>query len=232
MTNAINTILLFCFVILANTLLAQNENSINFSFSNGTKNFNFNDTSYLQKDSNNVQINELKFYISKVQFLKNGTTVLEEKNSFHLIDATEKKTCTISIVNNENIVYDELKFNLGIDSTTNVSGVMGGDLDPTKGMYWTWQSGYINLKLEGTSKLCKTRNNEFTFHLGGYQQPFYALQTLSFQLNNFTQINLKLDVQEILKQIDLTKQNHIMSPSAEAMMISKIISNAFKISEN
>jgi hypothetical protein len=35
--------------------------------------------------------------------------------------------------------YDQIQFQLGIDSLTNVSGAMGGDLDPTKGMYWTWQ---------------------------------------------------------------------------------------------
>jgi hypothetical protein len=109
---------------------------------------------------------------------------------------------------------------------------MGGNLDPTKGMYWAWHSGYINFKLEGTSAHCKTRNNEFQFHLGGYQQPNYCLQTISFPINNESKINLKLDVQQILQQIDLTKTNHIMSPSAEAVLISKIVAHAFTIYKN
>ena len=62
-----------------------------------------------------------------------------------------------------NIPFSKLKFQLGIDSLTNVSGAMGGDLDPTKGMYWTWQSGYINMKIEGKSNSCKTRKNQFQF---------------------------------------------------------------------
>ena len=80
--------------------------------------------------------------------------------------------------------HDKIKFNLGIDSLTNVSGVMGGDLDPTKGMYWTWQSGYINFKMEGSSAVCPTRNHEFQFHIGGYQDPFYAMQTLELEVKN------------------------------------------------
>jgi hypothetical protein len=39
-------------------------------------------------------------------------------------------------------------------------------------------------------------------------------------------------VQKILLQIDLAKTNHIMSPSAEAVLISKIVANAFTISKN
>ncbi|MGE0569203.1 MAG: MbnP family protein [Bacteroidia bacterium] len=190
------------------------------------------DSPFHANDSNKLQIDVLKFYISNFQFLKKGKVVLEEKGRFHLVDAADEKSFSISIENKQNIDYDELKFNLGIDSTTNVSGAMGGDLDPTRGMYWAWQSGYINFKLEGTSKLCNTRNNEFTFHLGGYQQPFYALQTLSFTTQNAQKINLKLDVREILMQIDLAKQNHIMSPSTEATMLSKIVAASFKISEN
>jgi len=68
--------------------------------------------------------------------------------------------------------------------------------------------------------------------LGGYQQPNYCLQNLSFPLNNVSKIDLKLDVQQILQQIDLTKTNHIMSPSAEAVLISNIVANAFTIYKN
>ncbi|MEI7801079.1 MAG: MbnP family protein [Bacteroidota bacterium] len=190
------------------------------------------DSSFKTADTANLQIDVLRFYISDIQFLKNGKIVLQEQNSFHLVDAADEKTFNISVDHKQNIDYDEVKFNLGIDSATNVSGAMGGDLDPTKGMYWTWQSGYINFKLEGTSKLCNTRNHEFTFHLGGYQQSNYCLQTLSFPINNSGVIKLKLDVQKTLTQIDLVKTNHIMSASEEAVVISKIVANAFSISEN
>jgi hypothetical protein len=40
------------------------------------------DSAFTANDSTHLQITEVKFYISKIQFLKNGKIVLEEKNSF------------------------------------------------------------------------------------------------------------------------------------------------------
>lgn len=121
---------------------------------------------------------------------------------------------------------------MGIDSLTNVSGALGGDLDPTKGMYWTWQSGYINFKLEGKSQYCNTRNNEFQFHLGGYLQPFYCLQSLKMKVNNSQEINIVLDVKKIIDAIDLKSLNHVMSPGKDAMTLSIIAANSFTIYKN
>jgi hypothetical protein len=232
MKGKIAVFLLFFMNVYGKTF--SQTNSIQFSIipTFGATTLHLSDSAFYANDTTHLQITAVKCYISNIQFLKNGKIVLEEKNSYHLVDASEKKSLKISINNQQNISYDQLKFNLGIDSATSVAGAMGGNLDPTKGMYWAWQSGYINFKLEGTSARCKTRNNEFQFHLGGYQQPNYCLQTLSFPINNESKINLKLDVQQILQQIDLTKTNHIMSPSAEAVLISNIVANAFTIYKN
>jgi len=177
----------------------------------------------------NLKIETLRFYLSNFQLLKNGKVVFEEKNSFHLLDASDEKSLQLSLQTKDNLDFNTLKFDLGIDSLTNVSGAIGGDLDPTKGMYWTWQSGYINFKLEGTSQLCKTRNSEYQFHLGGYQQPNYGLQTLEFAVRNSKAVNISLDLKAIFDQIDLTKTNHIMSPNQEAVLLSKIVAQAFSI---
>lgn len=227
------TIFMFFFIWFINAVSAQTSNVITIVFtpSYGSMDLMLEDSIFHTNDSNNLKIETLKFYISHIQFLKKGVVVLEEQNSFHLIDASRKKSLSINIHNNQNIVFDQLKFNLGIDSICNVSGAMGGDLDPTKGMYWTWQSGYINFKLEGKSKMCATRNNEFQFHLGGYQQPFYNLQTMIFSVNEIKRIQVIVDVKEIINQIDLSVHNHIMSPNKEAVMISAKIPEAFSIKE-
>jgi len=226
------TVFLMFFMSIYCVAISQ-TNSIQFSIlpTFGATHLRLYDSTFTANDSTHLQITALKCYISKIQFLKNGKIVLEEKNSFHLVDASEINSLKISIDNEQNVSFDQLQFNLGIDSATSVAGAMGADLDPTKGMYWAWQSGYINFKLEGKSALCKARNNEFQFHLGGYLQPNYCLQTLSLPINNSSKINLKLDVQQILQQIDLTKTNHIMSPNAEAVFISKIVANAFTINK-
>lgn len=220
--------LVFAFVFAVNAMSAQ-LSLIEFSITYGPKTLSINDSIPGVYDSTQLQITGLKFYISKIKLLKNKKEIFSEKNSFHLVDASDVSSQKITLTHSKSILADEITFYLGIDSLTSVSGVMGGDLDPTKGMYWTWQSGYINIKLEGNSKLCKTRNNEFQFHLGGYQAPFYCLQTVQFPIKNKNEINIKLDLEKIISQLNLTKQNHIMSPNKEAFILSKVVANAFSI---
>ena len=224
----ISTLLFIVFFCSTFSSFSQpKEVKIKISPNYGNLAVNLTDSVFTPDDSNRLQIETLRFYISGIQLLKGGKVVFEEKDSFHLIDASDLKSTQISIERNQSSLYDELKFDLGIDSLTNVSGAMGGDLDPTKGMYWTWQSGYINFKMEGKSKLCKTRNSEFQFHFGGYHQPNYCLQTLRFKISNKSVVNLKVDLERLFQEIDLAKTNHIMSPSIEAVVLSKLVANSF-----
>jgi hypothetical protein len=72
---------------------------------------------------------------------------------------------------------------------------MAGDLDPIKGMYWAWQSGYINMKIEGKSSSCRTRKNEFQFHIGGYLSPYYAMRKVALTYDKkATEINIGIDL--------------------------------------
>lgn len=182
---------------------------------------------YQINDSNALQIDVLKFYMSDFRFLKDMSIVLEAGDLFHIVDATDPDSWNIEIPVIGNILFDQVLFNLGIDSTTNVSGAMGGALDPSNGMYWTWQSGYINFKLEGKSKNAPSRNDEFQFHLGGYQPPFNSLQTVILNTNGKSHIQIDFDVKQIIDSIDLAKQNHIMSPGREAVLLSQIVAKAF-----
>lgn len=190
-----------------------------------------NDTSFQLASTGEYKIDALRFYISNIRFYKNDSLVYLEQNSVHLCDAVIPNSNRFLMNNSEKVNYDKVQFDLGIDSTINVSGAMGGALDPTNGMYWTWQSGYINFKLEGRSNSCETRNHEFQFHLGGYSAPFNSLQTITFNVKNVRDIILVLDVNRVLNNIDLSKHNHIMSPSMEAVKISKIVAQSFRCIE-
>ena len=57
---------------------------------------------------------------------------------------------------------------VGVDSARNVSGAQTGALDPAKGMFWTWNTGYIMAKLEGNSPASPT--GIFEYHIGGFKQ--------------------------------------------------------------
>ncbi|MDN3675869.1 hypothetical protein QWY90_00740 [Flavobacterium paronense] len=82
---------------------------------------------------------------------------------------------------------------------------MDGDLDPTKGMYWAWQSGYINIKIEGKSTSCKTRNNEFQFHIGGYREPNYMMRKVEFNCNSNDNITIAIDLKDFFSNINLAQ---------------------------
>ncbi len=184
---------------------------------------------YPLSKGDSIQIETFKFYISAIELLKDDKIVWKEENSFHLINVADEKSLTIFIPGASNTVYNTISFNLGIDSLINISGAMGGDLDPTKGMYWTWQSGYVNLKLEGRSNVCKSRNNEFQFHLGGYQYPFNTLQKVILKVEENKKIDIVLDIRNFIESIDLSQQNQIMSPNKQAVLLSEKAVGIFSV---
>ncbi len=187
------------------------------------------DSIYSLTNGEKLNIKTLKFYISEIEYLQDNVSVEKEEGSFHLVDLEDKKSQYILIKRNNTLAYNKIKFILGIDSITNVSGALGGDLDPTKGMYWAWQSGYINLKLEGVCSLSGDKKKEFEFHLGGYNSPFLSAQQIILDKKHEGRINIVLHIDQFFKQIDLTKQHHIMSPGKEAADLSRKFSSLFSL---
>jgi hypothetical protein len=107
---------------------------------------------------------------------------------------------------------------------------MEGDLDPMNGMYWSWQSGYINMKLEGKSPSCLTRKNEFQFHIGGYESPNYAMRKMTLENKKETpEINIKINLATLFATLSLRETNSVMSPGKEAMKIADESTQIFSI---
>jgi hypothetical protein len=181
--------------------------------------------------NDSLQINQFKIYISaiKIDYIDNSS--FSESNSYHLLDIEEVETFKIKLNTKSNKVISKLTFNIGIDSTANVSGALSGDLDASKGMYWAWQSGYINMKIEGKSNNCKTRKNAFQFHIGGYLKPNYALRTINIKENfiNQNQIDINMDLYQIFEEIKLSEINSIMIPGKNATIFADLTTKIFSI---
>lgn len=227
-------LLIFLFLnFIATTLVAQTIKSHSIIFHPVFNNSVIkSDMTYYKLSANDsIQFETLKLYISGIELLNDDKAIWKEENSFHLLDFTNEKSMQVVLQTPPGISFNKANFNLGIDSITNTSGAMGGDLDPTKGMYWTWQNGYINFKLEGKSNLCKTKNNEFQFHLGGYQYPFNTLQSVSLVVDMKDTIDISINTESLITKIDLTKQNQIMSPGKEAVLLSKKASAMFSVQQ-
>jgi hypothetical protein len=179
-------------------------------------------TDTLKNDSNFIET--LKFYLTNFSLSKSGKVIWIERDSYHLIDFSDNNSLSFDLNVLDSLVFDEIHFSLGTDSLTNVSGVMGNDLDPTNGMYWAWNSGYINFKIEG-----KKNSTLFEFHLGGYSPPFQTVQQLSLKSNGEKAININLNILKFINQLDVTKQNKLLSPGKEAQQLSKLLASFFNI---
>jgi hypothetical protein len=187
------------------------------------------DNYYLLKSGDSVEINTLKVYISRISLMYDEDVVWKEDDSFHLVDASQENSWRLPLYIDSGLKYNSIQFKLGIDSLTNMAGAMGNDLDPTKEMYWTWQSGYINIKLEGKSNLSNARKNEFKYHLGGYSHPYNSSQSLAFDVETNEEIKVVFDLRSVLSGLDFGSLDHIMSPSIDAMNLSKRIAEIIRV---
>ncbi|MBK7602394.1 MAG: hypothetical protein IPI15_02200 [Saprospiraceae bacterium] len=220
----------FSFLLFYMFVYCQKPENINITLEIVFNNDNIilDDSVYQTDNGTSIKFETLKFYISQIQLLKNDKVVFAEQNSYHLIDIFDPASLNILLTPQQNINFNKIKFSLGVDSVTNVSGAMGGDLDPTKGMYWTWQSGYINFKMEGRWANKHNLKNEFEFHLGGYQYPYNPVQTVELTTtdNNW---NIVLDLGQFFNAVNLDRQKSIMSPCADAVLLSRQVAKCFRI---
>ncbi len=186
------------------------------------------DTNYTLDNNQTIEFSTLKWYISGVEVMRNDSVIFTEKNSYHLLDASDEPSLHIPLSHRPSGQFTHVRFYLGIDSATTTSGALGGDLDPTRGMFWTWQSGYIHTKVEGKSSRSTGRNREFEFHLGGYRSPFNSLQNITLPLPSSREVIIKMDVLKYMNSIDLASVHHIMSPGEQAVFLSQQFATIFR----
>jgi hypothetical protein len=176
-----------------------------------------------------LRVTAFKFYVGHFTALHKGEVIWTD-DSYHLIDASDPGSHFIHVPDKGPI--DVLSFVLGVDSLTNVSGALGGDLDPTKGMYWTWNSGYINVKLEGSSSSRGTREGQFEFHLGGYMPPHLSAQPVTVLVRKEGPIEVKVDLAEFFERVDVRTEPNVMSPSERAVFLSELAARMFSCDED
>jgi len=179
--------------------------------------------------NDSIDIETLKFYISGIQLYHNDRPVAAFSKKHWLVDAEDSSSLSLEQTFGQSFSFNRIRCSIGIDSITNGAGAIGSDLDPTNGMYWTWQSGYINFKLEGHTRLCPARKNQFTYHIGGYQYPFNTLQNLDLAVTGSNNIIIVFDVYTLLNQLNTGEIYEVMSPNEKAMNIAKKIGTAYSI---
>jgi len=107
----------------------------------------YGDLTYTNEAGNVYSVDMLKYYISNIVFIKEDNTPVAVSN-YELIDesldTSQYFAVTLPAGN-----YKSFRFLMGVDSIKNVSGAQAGELDPSYGMFWDWNTGYIYFKHEG-----------------------------------------------------------------------------------
>ena len=180
----------------------------------------------VNSEATNLEV--FKFYISNVEIqFEDGSSFIEQ-NSYHLVDLEDEVTKKFQLQNVPEKRIEKLRFIVGTDSITNVSGALDGDLDPIKGMYWAWNSGYVNFKVEG-----KFENKKFEYHIGGYSTPNATARNVEIEVPNSMSepLIIHVDVMAFLEKANITETNSVLIPGATARQLSDIFSTIFSLHE-
>jgi hypothetical protein len=124
-------------------------------------------TSYKNPFGEEYTPKNFKYYISNISLHTVDGKIVSSRGS-HLINEADSTSKTIALKVPAG-KFKQISFTVGVDSIYNVSGTQTGDLDPLKGMFWTWNSGYIMAKLEATSAASTAANNNVAYHIGGFK---------------------------------------------------------------
>ena len=144
-----------------------------------------------------ITVQKFKYYLSNFSITddKGNQTILSPE--YFLVDEADplSKTINLSVPNTS---ISSIQFLLGVDSIKNVSGVQEGALDPLKGMFWTWNSGYIMAKLEGSSPSSRAAGSIFTYHIGGFRSPMQTMRTITLSVprNDNSEIIVTADINQ------------------------------------
>lgn len=136
---------------------------------------------YTNAAGESLQLTTFDYYISNVVLVKSDGTryVVPKDKSYFLCKHDDADTREIKIDDIPAGDYTGLEFMVGVDSAKSVSPISErtGVLDPADGAnghYWSWNSGYIFVKMEGTSPVAPAPENIFQYHVGlfgGFDNP-------------------------------------------------------------
>ena len=177
--------------------------------------------------NDSVQIDRLRFYLSDISVSNSLENQENMGERFMLIDLENPSSLKRQLSLRKDQTWDSIHFQLGVDSTTQMKGAQAGDLDPMHGMYWSWRSGYINFKCEGSSPICPARKNEFVFHIGGFQTPFNTIQSVTLPLRADT-IVIQIDLTPLFTDVKVKQNYQVMSPSAKAVNFANQLPSLFR----
>lgn len=239
----------YCFIMLILAGCSKNDSSSNGATQN-TLLININsvvkDQALVLKDSlytnaagQPFNVTAFKYYLSNFTLTNADKKTITLTNNYYLVNEADSNSKKLLITGIPDGSYTSVSFLIGVDSLHNVSGAQTGALDVLNGMFWSWNSGYIMAKMEGTSSASSATANLLQFHIGGFSAPYNALRTVTLALaqpqvwsGGTHTVRMKADVYtwfDVPNQINFKELPVTMEPNANAVKIADNYSQMFTI---
>lgn len=178
----------YCIFIIAALMAAMSftpppkYGKLTISFWNfvGDKHLKLDSIEYKNFLGQSFTVTMFKYYVGNFH-LRNMKGEEFISHRYFLIDQDDNNSMRIIIDSIPVGEYNSIGFTLGVDSINNCSGAQAGALDPVNGMYWSWNSGYIFLKMEGISPVSNSNGKRLEFHIGGYKKPNDCMKDIGFE---------------------------------------------------
>ena len=119
---------------------------------------------YLTPSNEDFKVTIFRYYISNIKLKRADGKEFIQPESYYLLDQARDASLKFTIPDVPVGNYNSLTFTLGVDAARNTGGAQTGAL-AISDMFWTWDTGYIFTKLEGSST--KAPNKALIFHIGG-----------------------------------------------------------------
>jgi len=151
--------------------------------------FQLNEMLYHPMSGDSLKFTVFKHYISNLKLKRTDGSYWVAPNSYHLLDVSVPSSLAIKLDNVPTGDYTGIEVTFGVDSLRNVSGAQTGDLAQSNGMFWSWNSGYIMIKAEGTSP--QAAGGSFSYHIGGFSgvNTSLSVRALSFPSSEILKVN-------------------------------------------
>ena len=165
------------------------------------------------------QVVAFRVYLHGIEVKHAERLVWSSADSHYLFDSDNASTLEIPLGISASTPVDEISFVIGVDSALQINGAHSGVLDPIRGMYWTWQSGYIHWKLE-TETLDSASDSSLTWHVGGYRAPYNSLRVIRYAVDaDATNYLFTFDIRRLISDVQGSVPLSVMSPSVHAMKL-------------
>ena len=157
----------------------NSTNAVTLEFDNrvGAQKMALGSSTYKNGSGEEFTLTRFNYFISNVALKKADGTLVKFPDQYFLIRQSDPTSWEPELREVPAGDYTEISFLIGVDSTRSVSDISArtGVLDPASygddAMYWSWNSGYIFVKMEGTSPVVPLNSagkRVFEMHIGGY----------------------------------------------------------------